>query len=318
MLALKVATLLLLSYAIYHQVYLKKDLQRTIELFQKSISPDVWLLLVVVFILMFVNWAFEARKWQRLINKIDTVSFSDSYKAIFCGVTYSVFTPNRIGEYAGRLFYIRNTNVWRAIVVTLIGSLGQILATLLMGAVALIIFVLKFPAVHHHSFWLQTVWVFFAVALLVFVLLFYFNIRLFEQQLERVLWLRKWIAYLKVIRHYSYSELLVILNLSILRYITFTLQYLLLLTLFGVGVSWVNGCVMIALIFLVQTIIPSIAIAELGIRGSVALFFLSYVSNNEWGILSAAFSLWLVNLIIPAIIGLWFILVKKNSEKSIV
>jgi len=262
---------------------------------------------------MFINWGLEALKWQKLINKIDKVSFADAYKAIFCGVTYGVFTPNRIGEYAGRLFYIRNTNIWRAIVVTLIGSFGQILATFLMGTIALVLFIMKFPLLHNDSFLLKYLLMVLPVLLLVFILLLYFNISLFERRLEKIRMLRNWISYLRVIRHYSFEELLVILLLSLFRYITFTVQYLLLLYLFGVHVSLLNGFILIALIFLVQTIVPSVAIAELGVRGNVALFFLNYVSLNNLGILSAAFSVWLLNLIVPSVIGLILILMKGQK-----
>ena len=64
-------------------------------------------------------------------------------------------------------------------------------------------------------------------------------------------------------------------------------------------------------IYLAQTMIPSIAVAELGIRGNVALFFLNDVVINEElkiGIVSATFTLWLINLIVPAIFGAIFIL----------
>lgn len=316
LLAIKTATLLLLSYFIYRQVFQKEDLQTAIGQFNKNISPHAWTGLLLVFILMFINWGLEARKWQRLINKIDKVSFADSYKAIFCGVTYSVFTPNRTGEYAGRLFYIRNTNIWRAIVVTLIGSLGQILATFLMGTVALILFMLKFPLLTNDSFILKYLLLVLSLLLLIFILLLYFNISLFERRLEKIKPLRRWISYLRVIRHYSFKELLAILNLSLCRYITFTIQYILLLNLFGVDISVMNGFILIALIFLVQTVVPSVTIAELGVRGSVALFFLSYVSTNNLGILSAAFSVWLINLIVPSVIGLVLILIKGQRKTT--
>ena len=48
---------------------------------------------------------------------------------------------------------------------------------------------------------------------------------------------------------------------------------------------------------------PSVALVELGIRGNVALFFLTYITENSLAILAATFSLWTINLLLPAILG---------------
>ena len=57
----------------------------------------------------------------------------------------------------------------------------------------------------------------------------------------------------------------------------------------------------------VISIIPTIAISEIGVRGSVAVYLFGLISANALGILSATFVLWLINLLIPAIIGTFFV-----------
>ena len=61
------------------------------------------------------------------------------------------------------------------------------------------------------------------------------------------------------------------------------------------------------LIFLFMTLTPTIALTEIGIRGSIAVLVLGIFSNNIIGILSSTVVLWIINLIIPAIIGSLFI-----------
>ncbi len=52
-----------------------------------------------------------------------------------------------------------------------------------------------------------------------------------------------------------------------------------------------------------MAIIPSIALAELGIRGTVSLFLFKEVSPNVAGIAAATFVLWCMNLMLPSLIG---------------
>jgi len=61
--------------------------------------------------------------------------------------------------------------------------------------------------------------------------------------------------------------------------------------------------------------IPTIALAEIGIRGSVAVyvfkFYFEYIHNTEvinpLAIIAASSVLWLVNLALPAIVGTFFV-----------
>ena len=105
--------------------------------------------------------------------------------------------------------------------------------------------------------------------------------------------------------------LLKVLGFSSTRYVVFSLQYWFLMNVFGLDLSFSIACTIIPIIFLVQTIVPSIAVAELGIRGNVALYLLTPFAENAIGIIAATFSLWLINLIIPAVIG-FFITLKTD------
>ena len=54
--------------------------------------------------MMFLNWLVEALKWRYMISKIENISIMTAYRAVLTGITVSTFTPNRIGEYGGRVF----------------------------------------------------------------------------------------------------------------------------------------------------------------------------------------------------------------------
>ena len=75
-----------------------------------------------------------------------------------------------------------------------------------------------------------------------------------------------------------------------------------------VEISWIDAFWIISILFLVLAIVPSIAIADLGIRGKFSTELLSIYSVNTVGILGTTFGIWFINLFIPAIAGSLFIL----------
>jgi hypothetical protein len=60
---------------------------------------------------------------------------------------------------------------------------------------------------------------------------------------------------------------------------------------------------MMTVVFLTLAIIPSIALVEIGVRGEVSLQLLGLFTNNSLGIVLTSITVWLVNLIIPALAG---------------
>ena len=110
---------------------------------------------------------------------------------------------------------------------------------------------------------------------------------------------------------YTYSDLLEVLLYSVARYAVFTTQFFILLQVFDVEVAYVDSMILITTMLFIVSIIPSIAITEIGVRGSVALFLFGLVSSNTVGILSSAFVMWVINLLLPAMLGTIFIFTLK-------
>ncbi len=305
----------LAGFGLYYQLFQNENLSSAWQEYQSNVSENATLLTIIVFLLMIINWSVEAMRWNSLIRKVEEVKFIDALKATFSGISFAMFTPNRVGEYAGRVLFIQTVSRWRILIVTAIGIYAQLLCTILFGIIGLAYQMVLNRDLHSYLYIEWTVIILLVIsALLLFIL--YFNIGLIENLLERFSFLNKAKVYLRVLLHYSTRELFNVFLLSAFRYFVFTLQYLLLLQLFNIQIPWLEGSALIATIFLVQTIIPSIAIAEVGIRGNVALFFLSTYSNNHLGIVSAAWGLWLINLVIPALIGMILILISRGIKRK--
>ena len=97
--------------------------------------------------------------------------------------------------------------------------------------------------------------------------------------------------------------MLKVLGYSVARYAVFTTQFFILLQMFEVQIAYADAIVLIMAMLFVISVIPTIAITEIGVRGSVAIFLFGLVSANTVGILSATFVMWIINLLLPALIG---------------
>ncbi len=122
-----------LSYSIYHQLQQQPDLEKSWQHIRESFNSGMIWNLAAVLVLMLVNWIIETFKWKLAVQKIQEVGFFTAFKAVLSGVSFSVTTPNRVGEYLGRVLYMNEGNRLKAISLTITGSISQLIVTLLMG-----------------------------------------------------------------------------------------------------------------------------------------------------------------------------------------
>jgi hypothetical protein len=302
-----------LFYSLYKQLKEQPNLNASIDQIRQAPSgPEAWKLLIV-FLLVFVNWGIEAKKWQILVNMIQPMKFFTALKGVLSGVTLSLNMPNRIGEYGGRILYVKEGNRIQAISLSIAGSMSQLILTLLFGCGGLV-FLLATHNGHEDIkglglsiFWINVMLVICMLITLVMLLLF-FRLSIFIKILERTPFFDKYAAYISIIETFSVKLLLRLLSLSFLRYMTFVLQYVLLLQVLNVDVSLMQGIWIIGILFLVMAIVPSFAIADLGIRGKFSIALLTLYSSNTVGIIGTTFGIWFLNLFVPALMGSLLIL----------
>lgn len=259
-----------------------------------------------------VNWLLEAKKWQLLINKLEPISLWTSFKAILSGITLGVITPYRLGDYAGRLIVLRKIEPIKAIAVTVVGNFAQIIVTVIAGLASFCIYWFQYS--HLNNYVLAILYVSSAIICYLLVDL-YFLINLTSNFFKKFSYYKKVSRYVEALDNYNHKELLALLLLSLLRYMVFTAQYLILLSMFGIHVPVFTAIILITMLFLIQAVIPSITIVELGVRGSLVLYIFWAFTANTLGVLSASFVLWLINLIVPAIVGS-ILIFKSNNFKS--
>ena len=281
----------LLAWAIYRQVFARQDIDMLWKsLVAKFVYPNhLWLFMVLL--LAPLNIAFEAMKGHELIKSFTSMKKWRVFKAVLSGITIAIFTPNRVGEYGGRILFVSPEHNWKAVIATVVGSLAQLLILLSFGLLGLMVF-------SNH---------------------FLFNIDMLVPLVKRIPFIqhfKRFFKHLLVLKNYHKQELWKALGFAFLRYATYSLQYYFLLKFYGIPISPFIGLAGIATIFFVQASIPLPPVMGLLARGEIALYVWGNFSEDQAAILAATFTLFVINIAVPALLGMVFI-VQSNILKSL-
>lgn len=266
-------------------------------------------LLTLLVLLALLNWSIEIQKWRYISKDVLKLSFLQSVKGFFMGVTMGTITPKRIGDICGRVLVVSNENRQKLISPTIFGSMSQLVATLIFGLLSFIFILLFIPEIFPLPI---------KIAAGISILVFPFFIWIYftpKKSLKFVKKLFKKIPSELFAFQTRTARLSITLLMSCFRYLVFTSQFIILLSIFDVEINIPLAFITISLIYLVLAVIPTGALTEIGIRGSVSLYLLGIYSLNSPGILFATFSLWFLNIAIPSVIGS-FIYYSKSEQYS--
>jgi hypothetical protein len=277
-------------------------------------------MIVLVVLMMPVNWLLETYKWYLLLNSRTHVSFGQCMKAILAGLAFSVNTPNRLGEYVGRVFYLDQKDRLAAANFSIISGIAQLFITFIMGSYSLIYLrddFLKYTEQNSTLLFMTSRLFIIAVILTgISLIAIYFFYTELLQFIARIIPIKKIRPYLLHTSRSSRRLLIIVLWISFTRFIIFTTQYILIWDALGVKFESGGGFAIISLIFLILAIVPTIAVAELGIRGKIALLIAGVFTQQWLAITAGTVIIWLLNLILPAIAGTIFLWNFKISNRS--
>ncbi|MBK7184264.1 MAG: flippase-like domain-containing protein [Bacteroidetes bacterium] len=292
------AVILLLSIVyIFNKLVVANELNFLIEKLKTSKLSYV----ALVFVLMFVNWGLEAWKWQYLIKPLERISFTKSLQSVFSGVTVSIFMPNRIGEFAGRIFYLERADKIKATIKNFIGSISQLTVTMVFGLAAIAFAyyqnVLRLDEIElvKKNYWM------------LMLLVLFFNWLFFLYPNFMGLNFGTKANYVEALYDVDYKQWLYVFMLSMMRYIVFLMQFFILLMAFDIQVGFQTAVTVIALLFFVSSFIPSFATTEVITRGATAVYLFNLANIDTSFVIIVSLLLWAINLAIPALLGGLFV-----------
>lgn len=267
--------------------------------------------LCFVFLLIFVNWACEAIKWQSLTNKLEKLTFIDAFQSVLVGLTLGFITPANLGDFAGRVLHLKKTNRTKAIGTIILGNGIQFYVTLIFGIISYLII------------WTQNILIFDKIIFGILIFNFFLGIFIYLKKskihffLTRFAWIKRYEIYLKVFTGFENKIFIKVFIWTILRFLTYSLQFVIMLQIFQIEVKFIDLWAISCLVLLFKTLIPQINfLSDLGIREVSALHFFSFYSVNVSSVITATFALWIINILLPVLLGSIFFLKIKNLNKS--
>ncbi len=309
---LKLLFWLCLLVALYFQVIVKfKNFQwnslHNLDIFF-GVNIIYWILIGLLLIL---NWALEAKKWQILAQKIENISFFQAFKGVLVGLAFSNILVS-IGDFAGKILMLHSDKRLQSIGAALVGNAIQLYVSLLFGFFGLLFFVSSQHPTPAFAFYVLTVFLGICVSFGL-ILGIYFD-------KSNALFLPKKIFknYLKVLKEFSPKEIKRIFILSFFRYFVFSTQFYLILVIFQLNLPWKVLFSGIFPIFLGKTIGSLFhSLGDLSIRELSAVYFFSFYGTDIPLVSLATFMVWIINVLFPSLVGSFYVFQLKFSTNQL-
>lgn len=261
----------------------------------------VYISLVVC--LMPLNWTLEVIKWQSIVSHSCPLSFKKAFLSVISGLHTGYITPNRVGEFAGRIAFLPAASRWTGAVLNIINGLTL---NIIITSIGLIVSFYYFRIYQPNSNFIAFGVVF--LFILSCTILSLVALAPFTKRHNRNNIKFKWIGengkrVIETLIRFKRQTIWRILLLSALRYTLFCVQYYLMLLFFGVKLSWIEGIIAIPTMYLLITYTPSFVFSEPIVRSGYAVLILGVFTENEIGIILTSVMVWVINFVIPLLLG---------------
>ncbi len=270
----------------------KLDWQKFIILFKKNQSLQGILFIISLSVL---NRYFEILKWKNLAQCIHKISLGESTKQVLAALTAGLFTPNGLGEYAGKALFFNKSNAKKVVFLNLICNGIQMVLTILFGLFGLLYFNAKFNVITT-----KTVLILFGTLVLVSGLLFSIKkLTVKGFSIERLL--QKINEIPKIIHQRN-------ILFGVCRYLVFSHQYYFLFLVFDVHLPYLTLMSTILSVYFLASSLPTFQFLDFAVKGSVAIYFFGILGVNEWIVVFISTLMWFLNVVIPVVIGSYYVL----------
>lgn len=264
--------------------------------------------IIIALLLVFLNWGIEALKWYLTVRKTGfKTSNGRIIQSLLSGISTGLITPNRLGNFIGRILYFQSKQRALLVLGTLYGNLAQFIATVFFGIIGLY-FTINNSIQFEYSDTLTVL----SIVLTTLAVLIYFSFPFIS--FAHITILHRKSNIIQLFRQPAKRLFVPLLILSGFRYLVFILQFTLLLI--GFGATYSHELIYsLYVLYMASTLTPTLILGKLVVRETLALIILGTIIFNPVIILAASFSLWVINLGFPALVGLYFFLKSKTPEE---
>ena len=256
----------------------------------------------VLLLFSFLNRYVEILKWQNLVAVIRPISVGESTKQVLGALTLALFTPNGIGEYAGKALFFEKEKTKKVIFLNVICNGIQMVLTVVFGTFGLFYFNTHFSILTP-----TTIFLIFGISLLLFLITFFL-----KKITIRGYSLEKFIHKINRIPKTIHQKNIV---LAVIRYLIFSHQYYFLFLVLDVQLPYILLMATITSVYFLASSLPSFQFLDFAVKGSVAVFFFGKLGVNEWIVVFISTLMWFLNTVLPVVIGSYFVFTFKAKWK---
>lgn len=253
--------------------------------------------LIILLLMSVLNRVLEILKWQNLVSSFKYISFFEATKQVLGALPLAIFTPNGLGEYAAKALFYEKKQTKNIVFLNFLCNGIQMFYTVFFGLIGLF-----FLGFYKQCFVLVTI-IFFIFLLLILSK----NITIKSFSIDKVI---KKAKAIKNTIHIKNSLL------AFARYLTFTHQYYFLFLLFNVHVGYLDLVATIVVVYFIASSLPTFQFLDFAVKGSVAVYFFSFFLIPDWVVVFIATFMWFLNMVLPVILGSFFVLTYKYTWKS--
>lgn len=306
-------------WGLYTELFRHNNIAELWALFRHNLAGTALVYLLFCCFLMPFNWLLETFKWRVFTQPWSGMSFKQSWHSVLAGVSASMLLPNRSGDYLGRWLLAPKGQKTQILLATIASNYCQFLVLLGMGFPSLwwLRYYVKNSAIEQAGFFLSFIIVLFVCLLLLGVVVIPWLLHHYAERIRG----RTWQGFFKFLQmplqqglditeRYSWRTFAAGFGFACLRYVLYSIQYYSILRFYGIDLPLDAALAGVGSIYLLQTAIPLPPVLALLARGEIALLIWGIWGANVLSILAASYTLFVLNLAFPALLGLFYV-VKK-------
>jgi hypothetical protein len=263
------------------------------------------------FILIPVNWGLESLKWKLITEPIQNINLKTASQSVYSGVCLGNLAPGRATEFVAKILFFEPENRPKITVLHFINGMFQLSVTIITGLIAIAFW---FNQAGNYS-WLLYLTSSIGILILIALTWCIYKVEFLLKYISKKLNAEnepQMFSY-----RFTLQLVIQLFIFSVLRFVVFFTQFMLLLSMLdeiSLGLALFSGA---SIYFLITTVLPMISFLEAAIRAAVALIVFKDAGISTPALALASILLWVANIVIPSIVGYYFLLKQNFSFKSI-